>query len=42
MVKIFPVGLSQRLPGGWGGMVDDVLAGLYANLAIRLYLSLLG
>ncbi len=42
VAKIFPVGLSQRLPGGWGVMVDDVLAGLYANLAIRLYLSLLG
>ena len=32
---------SQRLPGGWGIMVDDVLAGICANLVLRLGLSLL-
>jgi len=31
---------SQRLPGGWGIMVDDVLAGICANLVLRLALSL--
>jgi phosphatidylglycerophosphatase A len=32
---------SQRLPGGWGIMVDDVLAGICANLVLRLALFLL-
>jgi phosphatidylglycerophosphatase A len=32
---------SQRLPGGWGIMVDDVLAGVCANLVLRLGLFLL-
>jgi hypothetical protein len=27
---------GERLPGGWGVMVDDVLAGVCANLALRL------
>ena len=35
--KPFPVGQSQRLPGGWGVMMDDVLAGLYTNLSIQLF-----
>ena len=36
IVKPFPVGRSQNLPGGWGVMMDDVLAGLYTNLSLRL------
>ncbi len=36
IVKPFPVGMSQRLPGGWGIMTDDLLAGIYANLTFRL------
>ena len=34
--KPFPVGLSQNLPRGWGVMIDDVLAGCYTNLMLRL------
>jgi phosphatidylglycerophosphatase A len=26
---------AQRLPGGWGIMADDVLAGVFANLSLR-------
>ncbi|HIE04188.1 MAG TPA: phosphatidylglycerophosphatase A [Candidatus Latescibacteria bacterium] len=33
VVKPFPVGHCQRLPGGWGVMADDVVAGAYAGLA---------
>lgn len=29
---------AQRLPGGWGIMTDDVLAGIFANLSLRLVL----
>lgn len=35
IVKPFPVGRSQKLPAGWGIMVDDLLAGIYTNLVIR-------
>jgi len=34
--KPFPINVSQKLPGGWGVMMDDVLAGVYANLVLRL------
>ena len=36
IVKPFPAGVSQKLPRGWGVMVDDVVAGVYANLGLRL------
>ena len=36
IVKPFPVNRLERLPGGLGIMADDLLAGLYANLALRL------
>lgn len=35
IVKPFPAHRSQRLPGGWGVMMDDLVAGVYANLALR-------
>lgn len=36
IVKPFPVGWSQKLPSGWGVMMDDVLAGVYANVILRI------
>ena len=34
--KPFPVRLCQdRLPGGWGVVGDDVMAGIYANLILQ-------
>lgn len=33
ILKPFPAGLSQRLPGGWGVMADDMVAGAYTGLA---------
>ncbi len=35
-----PIYQLQALPGGWGVMVDDLAAGLFANGAIRLILLL--
>jgi len=35
ILKPFPAGRSQRLPGGWGIMADDVVAGVYANLVLQ-------
>lgn len=40
IAKPFPVGRFERLPGGWGVMADDVMAGVYAYLAVRLLLWL--
>ncbi len=34
--KPWPVGASQRLPGGWGIVADDLLAGLYALAVVHL------
>lgn len=31
-----PINLSQNLPDGWGIMLDDVIAGLYAFLVVQI------
>ncbi len=31
-----PVGRAQELPGGYGVVIDDVLAGLYSNLTLQI------
>lgn len=36
IAKPFPIDRSQRLPGGWGIVADDVLAGLYARVVLAL------
>ena len=36
IAKPFPVKRLERLPGGIGIMADDLAAGIYANLALRL------
>ncbi|MEO2198014.1 MAG: phosphatidylglycerophosphatase A [bacterium] len=38
VVKPFPARQAEALPGGWGVMVDDLVAGLYAQGALRLLL----
>ncbi|HUV30695.1 MAG TPA: phosphatidylglycerophosphatase A [Acidobacteriota bacterium] len=38
VVKLPPVGSLERLPRGWGVTMDDVAAGLYANITVRLIL----
>ena len=35
-----PARQAERLPGGWGIMVDDLMAGVYANLTLRLLILL--
>jgi phosphatidylglycerophosphatase A len=40
IVKLPFIDRSQRLPGGWGIMIDDVLAGICANLTMQLVLRL--
>ncbi len=37
ILKPFPIRLiDEKIEGGWGIMLDDVLAGIYANILIRL------
>lgn len=31
-----PVNLLQKLPRGWGVLADDLMAGIYANLTVRV------
>lgn len=35
-----PLGIRklEELPGGWGVMADDILAGIYANVILQLVL----
>jgi phosphatidylglycerophosphatase A len=40
VIKPFPAGRLERLPGGIGVMADDAMAAVYANLALRLLLGL--
>ena len=41
IVKPFPIRrLETTLPRGWGVVGDDVLAGIYANVALRLVMQI--
>jgi phosphatidylglycerophosphatase A len=42
IVKPEPARLLEHFPDGWGIMLDDVVAGLYANLATHVILFVLG
>ena len=41
VVKIPPAAQSERLPGGWGVTMDDIVAGVQANLATQLVMIVL-
>ena len=36
IIKPPPIRWLERLPQGWGVMTDDLIAGIYANLVLRL------
>jgi phosphatidylglycerophosphatase A len=40
--KPYPARQFESLPGGWGIMTDDLMAGIYANLLLRAGLLALG
>ena len=43
IVKPFPARLFQnRLPGGYGIVLDDVVAGIYANLLLLILVKFWG
>jgi len=37
VIKPFPAGRAERLRGGWGIVLDDVFAGIYAAVAVALW-----
>jgi phosphatidylglycerophosphatase A len=39
--KPFPIFLSQKLPGGWGIMIDDLLAAIYSVIVIHIGIAVL-
>ena len=41
IVKPFPARMAEQLPGGWGVMADDLVAGLYGYVLVRIVLWLL-
>jgi phosphatidylglycerophosphatase A len=42
IIKIFPMKRAEKIGGGWGIMLDDLIAGIYANLILRLILGVTG
>jgi phosphatidylglycerophosphatase A len=38
--KPFPIKNLQKLPGGWGVVIDDVAAGIYAAIVLWLLIFL--
>jgi phosphatidylglycerophosphatase A len=41
IVKLPPARSMEKLKGGWGVTLDDVMAGIYANLSLHLILYVL-
>lgn len=39
IIKPFPARQAEWLPGGWGIMLDDVAAGIYANLVVQCFVQ---
>jgi phosphatidylglycerophosphatase A len=40
IIKPPPIRRLEKLPGGWGIVADDLLAGVYANITLQLILRL--
>ena len=38
-IKIYPANISEKLYGGWGIVIDDIIAGVYTALTIFLLLN---
>ncbi len=41
VLKPWPIGVSQKLPGGWGITIDDILAAAYVNIVMAVWLAFL-
>ena len=38
--KPYPIKKTQKLPSGWGILLDDVLAGVYARIVLHIFVFL--
>eukprot|EP00831_Metopus_contortus_P046474 TRINITY_DN37337_c0_g1_i1.p4 TRINITY_DN37337_c0_g1~~TRINITY_DN37337_c0_g1_i1.p4 ORF type:complete len:101 (+),score=2.43 TRINITY_DN37337_c0_g1_i1:1-303(+) len=39
--KPYPINISQKLKGGFGIVIDDVIAGIYANFVLNITIILI-
>ena len=39
VLKLFPAGRSELLPGGWGIVADDLVAGVQAAICVHLWFT---
>ncbi|MGD2126797.1 MAG: phosphatidylglycerophosphatase A [Desulfobacteraceae bacterium] len=42
ILKPFPIRRLEKLPGGWGIVLDDLVAGAYTNLCLRFVMFFIG
>jgi phosphatidylglycerophosphatase A len=42
IIKPFPAGASEKLPGGLGIMMDDVISGIYSLVIVHLIVYIFG
>jgi phosphatidylglycerophosphatase A len=42
VIKPPPARQMERLQGGWGVVMDDVVAGIMANILLRIWVALMG
>ncbi len=42
IIKPFPARTSEKLPGGFGIMIDDVISGFYAVVIVHLFVYIFG
>jgi phosphatidylglycerophosphatase A len=41
VIKIYPARKSERLPGGWGVTMDDVIAGVQSNIVTQIIIFII-
>ena len=42
IIKPFPARTSEKLPGGFGIMIDDVISGFYTSVIVHLFVYIFG
>jgi phosphatidylglycerophosphatase A len=42
MFKIYPANRFEKIPGGTGIMMDDIMAGIYTNIVMQIVIRLAG
>jgi len=41
ITKVFPINKAEKLPGAYGIIADDMIAGVFANLILRLIIAII-